>query len=243
MDWLKEILDWSEVWATLMPLIVFFILRPNAQWIKPMVIYLCALLAIFLLIDITWKHKTLGIEDWTKRVFSFLFPGPKEDDFNNIVFYNILSPIRLVFITGFFVAINKSYKKLQLAIAVFFVAFVIINFCFFENINTDFSSRLFSIEAGIVLLYCLLFIYHVNLSDEIVSITALSEFWAVTGFTLYASVNFFIFMFFQYLLVAAKEKFAIDIWYVHNISYIVLNLFIAFAIFKAEKTNHDTRVN
>src|SRR5436190_449987 len=169
MDWLTEIIDWSEVWATLIPLIIFFIRRPNAPWIKSMVTYLCVLLAISLVVDI--------------------------------------------------------------------------NFCFFENINEDFSSRLFSIEAGIILLYCLLFIYHVNLSDEIVSITSLSEFWAVTGFTLYAAINFFIFMFFQYLIKAAKEAFAIDICNVHNIRYIVLNLFIAFAIFKAEKTNNATSVN
>ncbi|TMI64804.1 MAG: hypothetical protein E6H07_02495 [Bacteroidetes bacterium] len=242
MDWLTEIIDWSEVWATLIPLIIFFIRRPNAPWIKSMVTYLCVLLAISLVVDITWKHKTLEIEDWTKKVFSFLFHGPNKD-FNNAIFYNILSSARLILITWFFIVINKSYKKIQLAIAVLFLVFVVINFCFFENINEDFSSRLFSIEAGIILLYCLLFIYHVNLSDEIVSITSLSEFWAVTGFTLYAAINFFIFMFFQYLIKAAKEAFAIDIWNVHNISYIVLNLFIAFAIFKAEKTNNATSVN
>jgi hypothetical protein len=234
MDWLEEILDWSEVWATLIPLIVFLIKRPNAPWIKSIVTYLCVLLILFLVVDITWKHKTLGIEEWTKRNFSFLFKGEKET-FNNVIFYNILSTVRLVLISWFFIVINKKYRKIQLVIMILFVFFVFINFWRFQNINIDFSSRLFSIEAGIILTYCLLFIYHVNLSDEIVSITALSEFWAVTGFTLYAAVNFFIFMFIDYLIKAAMDGFAINIWNVHNISYIVLNLFIAFGILKAEK--------
>jgi len=235
-------MDWSEVWATLIPLILFIIKRPNAPWIKPMVTGLCILLLIFLLIDVTWKSRTLGIQDWSRSVFGFLYRGPKEE-YNNTIFYNILPIARLVLVSWFFIVINKRYKKLQLAITILFVTFVIINFWRFENINDDFSSRLLSIEAGIILFYCLLFIYHVNLSDEIVSITALSEFWAVTGYTLYAAVNFFIFMFFRYLLIAAQEEFAIDIWYVHNISYIVLNLFIAFGILKAEKTTHASRAN
>jgi hypothetical protein len=78
------------------------------------------------------------------------------------------------------------------------------------------------------------------MNDQIKSLTALPHFWVVVGLTLYTSVNFLIFLFYKYLISEefTKEwKFAIDIWNVHNLSYIVLMTFIAIGFRKAKTTS------
>lgn len=234
MKWLIEIMDWSEVWATLIPLTFFIIKKPARPWVRPLVIYLSISLLFFLIVDITFKSKTLGLEAWCKKVFSWLYYGENQDLYNTL-FYNLVSLTRLLMMTWFFSIINKGYNKVHRIVAVLFIAFVVINFSFFEKITIDFSSRMLTTEAAILLLFCLLFIYHVNLDDEIASPMALPEFWTVCGLTLYAAINFFIFFFFRYLITTAEVDFAKGVWYVHNSSFILLNIFITISFLKASK--------
>jgi len=240
MKWLKEIMDWSEVWATLIPLTFFVIKKPGKSWVKPVLIYLIISFVFFLIVDLTFKSKTLGLEAWCKRVFSWLYVG-EEEGLNNTIFYNLISITRLLMMTWFFSIINKGYHKIHRILAILFIAFVVINFGFFENVLIDFSSRTLTTEAAILLLFCLLFIYHVNLDDEIASPGALPEFWVVTGLTLYAAINFFIFLFYRYLIRTAEVDFAKGVWYVHNSSFIILNLFISAGFYRAAKNNPDNR--
>ena len=233
MKWLKEIMDWSEVWATLIPLTFFIIRKPAKSWVKPVLIYLIISLVFFLIVDVTFKARTLGLQAWCEKVFSWLYEGP-DKSLNNLIFYYLISLTRLLTITWFFSIINKGYNKIHRAVAILFIAFVLINFSFFEKL-TDFSSRTLTAEAAIMLFYCLLFIYHVNLDDEIASPGSLPEFWIVCGLTLYAAINFFIFLFFRYLIATAEDDFAKGVWYVHNSSFIILNLFISAGFYRAAK--------
>ena len=224
---LKEILDWSEVWATLIPLLVYLWVKPKASWVKPVLIYLILALLIGLVVDVTWKF---GTKDWVKNTFWWLYRG---GELYTLVFYNINSFLRLVLFTWFFYVANPLFKKTYIIITCLFLAGTMTNFIEFENIITSFSSRLFATEAAIILLYCLLYYYVVNMDDEIKSLLALPPFWTVMGLTLYTAVNFLIYLFYHYLIDAEKD-YAIDIWSVHNISYIFLMVFIALA-FKRTK--------
>lgn len=224
---LKEILDWSEVWATLIPLIVFIWVRPRASWVKPLLIYLILALLLALVVDVTWKF---GTEEWVKKTFWWLFRG---EILYTLIFYNINSFLRLILLTGFFFLANPLHKKIYIGFSGVFLLAAIINFIFLEDIFLSFSSRLLTAEAAIILVYCLLYYYDVNMNDEINSPLALPPFWVVMGLTLYTSVNFMIFLFYNYLINAERD-YAIDIWSVHNISYIVLMVFIAIAFKKAK---------
>lgn len=232
MNWLNEIIDWSEVWVLLIPLTVFFIKRPKAPWINPVLLYLLISLICNVIVDVTWKSKSLGLEEWCKKIFWWLYVGEKEELYNTI-FYNLNSVARLLLFTWFFFIINKNYKTLYKVTWICFVLFFTINFIYLENIR-DFSSRQLSAEAGIMLFYCLLYFYQVNTDDEIPSVTAIPYFWIVTGLTLYTAINFMIFLFFRYLITEEYE-FSLNIWTVHNISYIILNLFIAISFWKAKQ--------
>ena len=230
MKILKEILDWSEVWATLIPLIVYLWFKPKPAWVKPLLVYIVIALLLGLIIDVTWKSTELGINPWVKKNLWWLYQG---NILYTLVFYNINSFIRLVLLTIFFLLVNPSYKKVYLIITGLFVIGVIINFRLFEDIVLSFSSRQFAVEAAIILFYCLLYFYNVNMNDQIKSLTALPHFWVVVGLTLYTSVNFLIFLFYNYLM-SAESKFAIEVWNVHNLSYIALMTFIAIGFRKAK---------
>ena len=232
MKVLKEILDWSEVWAPLIPLTVYLLLRPKNNWIKPILFYLVIAVLFSTIVDLTWKSKRLSIEEWCQRTFSWLYIGEKKDLYNTI-FYNLLSFSRFIFLTWFFAIINKIHLRLYKALLFSFVVLVLVNFIFFEDIILDFSSRTFTVEALILLLFSLLYIYKVNLDDEIASPLSLPEFWVVTGITIYTTVNFLIFLFFDYLI-TAFEEYAIDIWNVHNVTNIILCLFISIGFIKSK---------
>ena len=227
---LEGILDWSEVWATLIPLIVYMWIKPKAIWTRSLLIYLLIALLISLVVDITWKSTDLGIKDWVEKNFWWLYRGKI---LYTLIFYNINSFLRLLLLTWFFYKVNPLYKKTYLVITGVFLIGVIINFVFFESIVLSFSSRLFTIEAAIILFYCLLYYYTVNMNDEIKSPLALPPFWIVMGLTLYTSVNFLIFLFYNYLI-NAERTYAISIWNVHNLIYIVLMIFIAIGFKKAK---------
>ncbi len=227
MKWLKLILDWSEVWATLIPLIVYFWVKPKTSWVKPLLIYLVLALLLALVVDVTWKF---GTKDWVKDTFWWLF---RDGELYTLIFYNINSFLRLILLTWFFYLINPSHRKIYGVLSSVFMVAAVVNFIFFEDIFLSFSSRLLTAEAAIILVYCLLYYYTVNMDDEIESPMALPPFWVVMGLTLYTSVNFLIFLFYHYLI-TAEEKYAIDIWSVHNISYLVLMLFIAIAFKKTK---------
>jgi len=230
VKFLTEIIDWSEVWAILIPLAIYLLLKPHAAWIKPLLIYLVIAFLLSVVIDVTWKSRDLGIEEWCKKTLWWLYRGQY---LYTLVFYNINSFLRLMLFTWFFYLVNPRYKKIYAIITILFVTAGFANFVFFEDIILTFSSRLFTIEAAIILFYCLLYYYAAIMNDEIKSLFSLSPFWVVMGLTLYASVNFLIFLFYKYLI-EAEKNYAIGVWNVHNGIYIVLMIFIAVAFKKAK---------
>jgi hypothetical protein len=210
--WLKEIIDWSEVWSLLIPLGVLLWVRKIPADARPVALYVCIALLLNFLQDYFWKKRL---------VFSFSStPG------DNIIFYNIHSIIRFILFSWFFINIKQpflySFKKILL------VAFIIIsqvNFIFFERI-TSFSSRMLGLEAGSILFLCLL--YYVNLlMQEDTSVDKKdATFWLVTGISIYTVISFPLFLFYKTLSVKFQD-FAIGIWDLHNVAYCLLCIFIA----------------
>lgn len=229
---LKEIFDWSEVWALLIPLTIYLIKRPKAPWVRPILTYLLIAFFFNAIIDLTWKSKHYGYEDLSRRVFWWLYLG-EENRLYNTIFYNLFSFARVATFAWFFLKINTDYKKFYTIILLVFILFYVINFGLIQNILV-FSSRVLAFDAGILLVFCLSYFYKINLDDSIASPIALPQSWVVTGLTLYTAVNFFIFFFYSYITDANKQ-YAKDIWNVHNFSYIMLNIFIAISFWKAKK--------
>ena len=109
-----------------------------------------------------------------------------------------------------------------------FLILVAVNFIFFENFfnRQMLSSRLLATEAAIMLFYCLQYYIFLMLEERTMPLTKQPGFWIVTGLTFYVATSFFIFLFYSHL-VNEDWKFAVDIWDVHNIVFIILCIFIA----------------
>jgi hypothetical protein len=61
------------------------------------------------------------------------------------------------------------------------------------------------------------------------------EFWVTTGLSIYVVINLPIFLFYN-ALSAQFEKFAIDIWNIHNLSYLILAVFLAKSFYVSSNT-------
>ncbi|MEN9572040.1 MAG: hypothetical protein RL172_3271 [Bacteroidota bacterium] len=210
--WLKEIIDWSEVWALLIPACVLLYNRQLSRLAIPLLYYVCIALVLNFLQDYFWKKRL---------IFSFSsVPG------DNIIFYHLHSIIRFICISWFFSKLPLFFSsKIKGIIPLLFLLFVLINFIFFEPF-TKFSSRLLGLEAGLLLFYCLQYFLGLMLSEEPLTIRGNHVFWMVTGISIYMVINFPVFLFYKKISLKFSE-FAISIWDLHNFSYIMLCFFIA----------------
>lgn len=216
-------LDYSEVWALLIPLLVILFKKNYKHpYLKPIRIYLWITLVLNIAIVLISEHKKdLGIEKG-----DFLWS-------NNFI-YNIQSLVRLLSFAWFFVLLKQHFMhRVKKIIPVLFIVFVIINFSFYEDFfpQGSFSSRLLATEAALLLFYCLQYFIFLMIEENSVKLVNQPGFWIVTGLSIYVSVNFFIFLFYSYLS-DAIINFAINIWDVHNITFIILCCFIAKQLYK-----------
>ena len=222
-DVLQEILDWSEAWARLLPLGFLLIRKPRQAWVRPLKWYLVLAFLVNLAATVIWKRKVLGIDEWMQANLAFLY----EDNgtiLRNTLLYNLHSIFKFILFAWFFHCIGKVFRKMNLVLPVVVLLLITINFIINEDIR-HFSSLLLATEAAILLIYCLVY-YLVMLREEDSPDKRPPYFWVVTGLSIYVVINFPIFLFYNALENQAST-FAVDIWDIHNISYIILCLFIA----------------
>jgi hypothetical protein len=223
---LQKILDWSEVWALLIPLAIMLIYKNKTSYLRPVRIYVWSFLFLNLFIDLIAEYKWT----WGIRGGDFLW--------SNNFLYNVGSVLRLLLFAWFFNGLQQHFmhtvKKL---IPYVFIFFVLTNFIFFEDFfyPNSFSSRLLATEAGILLFFCLQYFIYQIIEDRTTSFKNQPGFWVVIGLSIYVAANFFIFLFYEYLS-DAKRNFAIGIWDVHNYVFILLCIFIGVQFLQEAKS-------
>lgn len=210
---LKEILDWSEVWALLIPLAVLIWKRKIPKAAMPLVLYASIALVLNICQDVIWKNHLV------------FFYSSKPGD--NIIFYHIHSIIRLLLFSWFFVQLQQPFlHKTKRVVPFVFIIIVLINYVFFESIFTRFNSSMLGLEALVILFYCMVYFLNLLIEEEAVSYKKNATFWMVTGISIYVVINFPIFIFYKSFSDTAL-KFAVGIWDLHNITYIMLCIFMA----------------
>lgn len=227
---LKEILDWSEVWAMLIPLAFLQLCRNKTPYLRPVRIFLLVFLLLNIFQDVLWKFR----KEFNLEQGDFLW--------NNNFIYNIGSVIRLFLFAWFFILLQQRFMhRLKNIIPFAFLAFLLVNFIFFENFIPQgmetFSSRLLATESAILLFYCLQYFIFLILDEKQTKPRQQPGFFVVVGLSIYMGANFFIFLLWEYL-VSKTEDFALGIWDVHNITFIILCIFIAIQ-FKQEHKKYS----
>lgn len=213
---LIKVLDWSEVWALLVPLALLLKYKRQSQYLTPVIIYLALGLFINILIDIGYLFKEF-VKGWLQP--------------NNYL-YNIHSIIRFACFTQFFISLNHPYGSLIKRIVPWVYGLMVVNFVFIESFvrENSFSSNLLSAEAGLLLFYCLQY-YLYKLNEDNYDLKKQQDFWIVTGLSIYVVFNFPYFLFYSYLLETDHVNFVKQMWYYHNITFIILCIFIAKALY------------
>ncbi len=184
---------------------------------KPIRIFVWASLILNCCILLIWKYQDYMPYEWLTT--------------NNYI-YNIISIVRFFMFSWFFILLNQQYlKTLKKIIPFLFGVFILVNFIFFEDFfyHWSFSNRLVSIEMGLLLLYCLQYYFFI-LNAEITDDKRPPSFWVVTGLSVYVVINFPIVLFYQAFL-KQFENFAVGIWDVTNISFIIFCILIAKAFY------------
>lgn len=217
---LQVVLDFSEVWALLIPLFFVITRKHQPAFLRPVVIYLWLALILHSVID--------GIMLLNDQLPAWL-------QSNNPV-YNLTSVVRFICFSGFFLALPQAgFRRLNKWIIIFFVAFFLINFIFVENFfnYNYFSGNLFALEAYLLLIYCLQY-YLVELRDDNNVIFDRPDFWVVTGLAIYVVINFFIFLFYLPLL-NFDEQLSVRMWDWHNVAFIIFCIFITKALYDTDR--------
>lgn len=213
---LKFILDWSEVWALVLPLAGFYF-RPNQPgYFKPVMVYCWVALLINLSSDIIGDFK-MYLPEWLQT---------------NLVLYSFHSLFRFVCFYWFFELIRQVYFTLIRRITlVVFLVFILLNYLIFEDYldQNHLSGNLFTLEMYFLLINCMLY-YLSQLRDDVLKFRQDQGFWIITGLSIYVVINFFIFLFYLPML-KENPMLAERMWGVHNIAYIVLCIFITKALY------------
>lgn len=218
---LKEILDWSEVWALLIPLAIL-VLKKNKLpfYLKPVQVYIYVALVLNIIIDLISKYKI----KWGL--------GPEDLLWNNNFLYNIQSVLRLFLFAWFFILLRQRFmNRIKAFLPFLFLIFLLVNFFAYEKFiprgnNESFSSRLLATESALLLFYCLQYFIFLVIEDKATPLSRRPGFWVVAGLSVYVAVSFFIFLFYDYL-VKVTWDFAVGIWDVHNIVFIILCICLA----------------
>jgi len=208
-------LDWSEIWAMVIPLSLLLLRRQQPASLRPVVIYVWLGFLINVGIDMIMAINL----SWDRVVLS------------NNPLYNAHSVIRFACFSFYFIHLQKkSFTGLKRWLAFLGFSFLAVNFIFFENFfNRDsFSGNLLTVEAYLLLIYCML--YYVTELREDDNLFDGPHFWVITGLAIYLVTNFFVFLFYTPML-TVNVKLAINIWNVHNVAFIIFCLFITKAFY------------
>lgn len=210
---LLEVLRCAESWAVLIPLITSLIRRPTSRPLRIVVVYLCIAFVLNTMANIS-------------ILFYYQLSGFLK--YNNWE-YNLHSLTKTVCFVLFFQSIGVKSKWLS---SYWVIVFFLFGSAFIFLFIDDFfliSSKVFALEGLILLVYCMYFFFQ-KLKDEQVDMDFDPFLVIVTGLSIYESVNFFVFLFFDVLMTKAVA-FAGSIWDFHNVIYIVFCLFLTYAFY------------
>jgi len=218
------ILDWAEVWAPLIPIIVLLIYRKQPKGLEIVVLFTWITFFLNIAIDGIWiirKYFGLGLQG------------------NNPI-YNIQSLVRFLCFSSFFINLpQKHFYWFRRILAGIFVLFFFINFIFLENFfnQAHLSENLLTTESYVLLAYCMQY-YLAELNEDNDELTRQPNFWIVTGLSIFLVVSFFVFLFYTQLL-RIDGNLSDNMWYFHNIAFIVFCIFIAKAFYDPSRNRYS----
>lgn len=214
-----QILNWSEAWALLIPIFVLVVMRKKQPaFLLPVVLYV-------------WSALVLNFAGDVIADFKQYLPGWLQ---SNNPLYNVHSLIRFACFSSFFIIRHHHAGIVRKAIPAIFVGFVVVHFSLYESLFNPriLSGDLLAVEAYLLLVLCMEY-YLSQLRHDVEHISYEKDFWLVTGLSIFVVVNFFIFLFYVPMILQEKQ-FAVNMWYIHNVAYIIFCCLLAKAFYVSD---------
>ena len=217
-SFLNLIIQWSEVWALLIPLAIIILFRKKGRGMLPVVLYICIAFILNLAAVI--------ISIYHERMPAYFQ--------NNNVIYNLHSFLRVLLLGWYIINLKllRSSRLVKIVLTVY-ILFVLINFIFWEN-PLLLSSHLFSAESFVLLVLSFLYFFRSMQDESKIDWLKHPSFLVCTGISLYEALSFFIFLFF-YPLFEKNPEFGMLTMKIFSISYIIFCIFLALALLKNYK--------
>jgi len=212
------ILDWSEVWALLIPLTIILFLKSPDRVLDPIVIYVFVAFLLNTLATIM------------QQFYGQMPAGLK----NNNILYNLHSLARVFFFGWYFGRITTQRLALvNKGILMIYSVLVILNFIFFES-PFFLSPRLFAAESIVLLFLCISFFLRSIQDESHTNWTSQPPFLIFTGVALYEAITFFIFLFI-YPIFNKSPEFAQLCMQIYQVIFVVYCIFLALALRRKRK--------
>ena len=145
---------------------------------------------------------------------------------NNILLYQTNCLTSLVLLTLFFNEVIPAFKKHKwFKILSWSLVTLLTAYMFFEK-KSSFNSHSFSYTGLIIVMYSLLYFYNKIAHPSLTKITKEPVFWFVTGFFIYYSATFMIFV--SYGVLTEEQKIDVNLlWRLHNIIFFIMCVYIS----------------
>ena len=222
MKYVHIMMDWIEVWSLFIPIIALAKRKKQPSALSPVIIYIFIALYFNIITDIIFQFQsTINFPDWFKT---------------NTYMYHLNSVVRFFLFSAFFIKLNQPFLYwTKRIIPLLFIGFVIINFVFFEKfinykfydgyVHSKLSHHLLTVEAALLLIYCLQY-YLFRLQEDHHELKKPADFWIVTGLFIFVIASFPIYLFYG-KLVSDYTNFAVVIWKVNDVCFIIFCTLIA----------------
>lgn len=206
--------NWAEVWAFLVPLLVFWLSKKKVDVVFQPVIY-------YLYVGLILNAISTTMFVFHGHLPRFLY--------NNNIIYNIHSAVRVIFFSYFLYKTNTfKTDKMFKGILALYVLLVLVTFIFFES-PLNFSTPLLLAETITLVCLCTSFFYHAILDDD-KSWMNRPAFLLTAGLLFFEMLNFFVYLFYTPVGDTLNIEIKRSIWTVHNFSLVGFCIVIAIAL-------------
>ena len=229
MRLLQFLRDWSEVWALLIPLIVFAVHKPKEKHIR--------LLIWYVIIGFILNFTAIFMVEYSNLVPSWMYI---DDMANNNILYNIHSILRVLLLSWYIISIRQfRFSVILKTLLAAYLLFVFINFIFMES-PFFLSTRLFAAESIVLLIMCLLYFFRSIQDESQTNWLKHSSFLVCAGISLYEVITFFIFLFFYPLSQTDTPFFRVTM-VIYAITFVLFCILLALAFYQTRKQSKEAK--
>jgi hypothetical protein len=216
--------DWSEVWALLIPLILLLVCKPKGNHLRWVIWYVVSAFIFNFLAVFTVEYYDLFISFWK---------------WGNGLFYNLHSFVMVIFFSGYIINLRKyKYTLLLKSLVLIYLAYVLINFSFFESAVLKLSTSHFTAGSIVLLILCLFYFLRSIMEESQNNWLKHPSFIICTAVCLYQAITFFIFLFIYPMFDKTynqDQSFAFLMMRIYQVIFVVFCVLLAFAFYKSKK--------